>query len=215
MRPAVLVPVKAQAKAKERMASILTAEERAGLAWAMFNDVVRALTPLSCPVVLVTDSERAAQRARNLDWRVLWETTQVSESASVDAASIRLAQEGVPAVLRLPADLPLLQTSDIESLLDVPMQIHSTLLVPSRDRLGTNAILRNPPDLFPSRFGHNSLILHIQEALRARAHLDILENTRIALDLDDSSDIAYFLENETDTETYQLLVSLGLKERGL
>ncbi len=214
MRATVLVPVKDQGKAKARMASTLTAEERARLAWAMFSDLVQALRPLSSPVALVTDSERAARQARALNWRVFWETGQISESASVDAAAAHLAKDGIPAVLRVPADLPLVNTHDIESLIEAPASSPSAILVPSRNGLGTNAILRAPPCLFPSRFGHNSLILHAQEALRAQARLEIRENPRIALDLDDASDIAFFLEARSDTETYRLLASMGWRDKG-
>jgi 2-phospho-L-lactate guanylyltransferase len=179
----------------------------------MFEDLIRILRPLSVPVVLVTDSENAARIGRKLGWRVLWETVQITESASVDEASRRLAQEGSGAVLRLPADIPLARGQDIQQVLDVSPGKRSAVLVPSWDRTGTNAILRTPPDLFPSRFGQNSLVLHIQESLRVQARLELLENPRIALDLDDAGDLVRFLKQESDTATGRLLADLKIKER--
>ncbi len=213
MKTLVLVPVKNQSNAKQRMAPILTEKERASLAWAMFTDVASALDPLGVDVGLVTNSRLAAAHARSRGWEVLWEPFQISESASVDLAARHFARLGFDAMLRLPADLPLVRTEDIAALLEGDTEPASALLVPSRDRMGTNAILRSPPDLFPSRFGHNSLVLHTQEALRAGAHLKIVENPRIALDLDDPSDLARFMESATDTETYRLLSSLNIRER--
>jgi 2-phospho-L-lactate guanylyltransferase len=213
MRTVILVPVKDPARAKARMAPVLTPEDRCRLASAMFEDLIRILKPLSDPVVLVTDSENAAKIGRKLGWRVLWETVQITESASVDEASRQLAHEGTGAVLRLPADIPLAQSQDIQQVLDVRPGKWSAVLVPSWDCTGTNAILRAPPNLFPSRFGQNSFVLHTQESLRVQARLEVLENSGIALDLDDPGDIIRFLERDSDTATSRLLADLKLKER--
>lgn len=198
-----------------RMSPILTGDERSNLAWAMFEDVVEALRALSpaTEVVLVTDSLRAAKRADELGWRALTESHQISESASVDGASSQIAEEGVQSVLRLPADLPLVQPEDIQELLELSLVRPAAVLVPSWDHLGTNALLRTPPDLFPSRFGHNSFVLHTQEALRAQAALEIVQNPRIALDLDDAGDIQRFMEQPSKTRTYRLLEQMRLEER--
>ena len=209
----ILVPVKEHKSAKSRMSTILGVDERALLAKSMFEDVGDALASLSIPVVIVTNSEEAAHRARRLAWRVLWETHQVSESASVDAASAQLRQEGAASVLRLPADLPLVTAVDIEQIFADPVPAPSAVLVPSGDRMGTNALLRTPPDLFPSRFGHNSFVLHMQEARRSKAQIRVTENSNIALDLDDTSDLRRFLERPSNTRTYQLLQKLRIKER--
>lgn len=212
MKTAILVPVKNPTRAKIRMAPILSTEERSRLAGAMLDDLIRSLKPLNTRVVLVTDSEPAAKTARSLGWKVWWETSQISESASVDEASRQLAREKTGAVLRLPADIPLVEAEDIRQLLDFSLGARSALLVPSWDRLGTNAVLRKPPDLFPSRFGYNSFVLHTQEGLRAGAKVHVLENPHIALDLDDAGDILRFLARETDTATGRLLADLKVRE---
>ena len=192
---------------------MLDSDERALLAKTMFEDVAGTLASLSSPVVIVTNSQEAAQQARKLGWRVLWETYQVSESASVDAASAQLRQEGITSVLRLPADLPLVTSADIEQIFADAMPAPSAVLVPSGDRMGTNALLRTPPDLFSSRFGHNSFVLHMQEARRSKAQIRVTENPNIALDLDDTSDLRRFLERPSNTRTYQLLQKLAIRER--
>src|SRR5262245_9329593 len=190
MQPVILIPVKDPEQAKLRMAPELATEERSRLAWAMFQDVARALRSISpaSQIAVVTGSARAANAARESGWRVFWENWQISESASVDRASHLLATQGTEAVLRLPADIPLVEPEDIHALLNQTLENGASILVPSRDFLGTNALIRMPPNLFPSRFGHNSLVLHTQEARRVQASLKILENKRIALDLDTPSD---------------------------
>ncbi len=213
MSTLILVPVKEHGSAKSRMSPVLAPDERAALAAAMFEDVARALAALGLPVTVVTNSGPTARRAKALQWRVIREARQISESASVDEACVRLRREGIESVLRLPADVPLVTAYDLEEILTDALPAPFTVLVPSSDRQGTNAVLRRPPDLFPARFGHNSLVLHVQEAMRAQAQIRILENRNIALDLDDISDIRRFLGHPSETFTHRLLTRLGIGER--
>ncbi len=212
MKLAILIPVKEPARAKHRLAPLLTSAERERIAWAMFEDVSRALHGLATPIVTVTDSARVADKAAGMGWRVLREAKQVSESSSVDTASRHLAGEGLDAVLRLPSDLPLIEKGDVEELIGCGLVAGSALMVPSWNLGGTNALLRTPPDLFPSRFGPDSLALHMTEALSARAHVKIVQNRRIALDLDEPDDLARFMEQETETDTCRLLSELRIHE---
>ncbi len=213
MNAVILVPVKEHSRAKSRLSPLLTPQERGAIAWAMFEDLVRALSPLPYPVALVTNSSRAAVRAEMLGWRVLWEEEQVSESVSIDAASRLLAAEGADAVLRLPADLPLIQSCDIAEIFSLPITTPSTVLAPSWDRRGTNALLRTPPGLFPSHFGPDSFALHVREATDRGIPFRVVENSRLALDLDDVSDLLRFLAQPADGETYRTLMKLDIQER--
>lgn len=213
MTPVVLIPVKEHGKAKSRMSPLLTSRERSLLAWAMLEDLIRAVAPLPWPVIFLTNSQRAAAYAGSLGYRVIWEAEQTSESASIDAASRVLKGEGVGTVLRLPADIPLAQTGDVAELLMQPAAAPGAVLVPSWDRMGTNALLRTPPDLFPSHFGWNSFALHIKEAAAAGAQLRVVENSRLALDLDDASDIARFMALPAEGEAYRMLMELNISER--
>ena len=215
MRIALLVPIKDPRAAKARLQRLLGPEERAELARAMLEDVAAALAPLAgtLPIVAVTSSVEAAARALSLGWRVLDEPEPVSESASVDRASRILTSEGFETVLRIPADVPLVETRDVEALLAELPAAPGALLVPSRDRRGTNALARSPGDLFPSRFGPNSLVLHGHEAARAGAEVRIVENARLALDVDDRADVAKLLQRPADTAAHRLLARLGVRGR--
>ena len=213
MNAVILVPVKEHSKAKSRLSPMLTPLERGAIAWAMFEDLIAALSPLPYPVALVTNSRRAAARVKMPGWRVLWEEEQVSESASIDAASGILAAEGADAVLRLPADLPLIQSRDIEEMFSMPMIAPSAVLAPSWDRMGTNALLRTPPGLFPSRFGPDSYARHIREVTDRDIPFRVVENPRLAQDLDDVADIVRFLAHPADGETYRMLIKMDIQER--
>src|SRR5947209_206588 len=72
---ALLIPVKDPANAKTRLAELLSLDERRRLAWAMFEDVSRAVHSAREPdcVVMVTSYAPAIKRARELGWEVLIE----------------------------------------------------------------------------------------------------------------------------------------------
>lgn len=209
---ALLIPLKDPANAKSRLAGLLSADDRRRLAWAMFEDVSRAVCATTMPdrIVLVSSFEPAIEHARSAGWEVLVEQAQESESASIDWASRWLAERGVEAVLRLPADVPLVEARDIDELISVELQTPAAVLVPSREGTGTNAILRAPPNLFPSRFGPNSLTLHKQEALRLGVKCLIVTNPRIALDIDEPGDVKAMLEIGGSTHTLSVLTEMRI-----
>jgi 2-phospho-L-lactate guanylyltransferase len=210
---AILLPIKNPDNPKSRLSELMSPDQRQRLAWAMYADVARALAAshTQVPVVVVTGFEAAKRHALSLGFEVLFENEQVSESASVDRASRILAARGFDVVLRLPGDIPLLQPDDVDALLAADVLPPGALMVPSFEGTGTNALMRTPPDLFPSRFGPNSLALHKEEASRAGARCIIVDNPRIALDIDEPADLNMFLimgkgTGGEGTETYKITV---------
>ena len=143
---------------------------------------------------------------------ILEELTQNSESRSVDQACATLSRRGFKAVLRLPTDIPALRSRDIDQLLEAD-RAASTVLVPSRDGSGTNALLRNPPDAFPSHFGPGSLRLHLRAARQAGLSACVVEHHRLALDLDTPQDILAFLQQPTQGHTLRVLQAMRLEAR--
>lgn len=212
---ALLIPIKDPANAKTRLAELLSEEERRRLAWAMFEDVSRAMVTASKPdrIVLVTSFSPAIEHAWERGWDVLIEESQISESASVDWASRVLSERGFDTVIRLPADLPLVRAEDIDELLSIKLESPGALLVPSREGTGTNAIIRTPPTLFPSRFGPNSLALHKQEAARVGVECVIVNNARIALDIDEPADVELLLKEGGGTRAVAALNEMNAFER--
>lgn len=144
---------------------------------------------------------------------LITETEQISESASVDFGSKEAKKRGATAVLRLPIDLPLVTAGDIETIFDHDVEGPSIVIVPSRDGTGTNAILRRPPDLFPSHFGPGSLAKHLAEASAAKAACRVIELHRIALDIDDPSDVSEFIQQGQGANVHELLAAMGVPNR--
>ena len=195
---ALLLPVKDLKNAKNRLAAILTPEERFGLAQAMLADTIRTVQAVRCTakIFVVTNYQPALDMAEKNGWEILREDRQISESHAVDFASRVCEERGVTGLLRVPLDVPLVQPGDIDEVLVTESGTPGLVIVPSRDGTGTNAILRTPPALFPSHFGEGSFAKHVSEAKRAAANVIIRRNPRLELDVDDESDLRALLEHD-------------------
>jgi 2-phospho-L-lactate guanylyltransferase len=213
---ALLLPIKDLTHAKQRLAGVLTPEERFALAQAMLADTIRAVCGVrrASKIFVVTNYSPAMLVAEQNGWEILREELQISESVSVDAASRQCERRGITAVLRLPLDVPLVQASDIDELLAVECAAPGVVIVPSRDGTGTNAILRTPPTLFPSHFGSGSFARHCGEAQRASAQVFVRRNARLEMDVDDETDLRALAQHElSGTQTGVWLRESGVSQR--
>ncbi len=188
---AIVIPVKEFSEAKQRLALHFSSADRAALAEAMCADFFEVVAAVRCVerVFVVSKEPQALSRAQQRGWETISESRQISESDSVDGASQYCVAQGVTALLRLPIDLPLAQPQDIEAIFEQLGPAPAAVLVPSGDGTGTNALLRTPPGLFPSRFGSNSFALHLAEAKRCGARVCVVRNERLELDIDELEDL--------------------------
>ena len=211
----VLIPVKSLTRSKQRLAPLLSPDERSALAIAMFRDVLAAvgLAAGVDRVCVVSADGEALRLAAAAGAAGLAEAEQRSESASVDWGAGRCVQMGARSVLILPADLPLLSTADVAAVLSASNGGVGVVLVPSADERGSNAILRTPPDAIPSRFGLGSFERHQHEAAVRGIPCRILRLARVALDVDEVEHLGAVLATKASTHTHALLQELGVGER--
>ena len=203
MKVTALIPVKGFRNAKQRLSALLGSAEREAFAEAMFCDVLRQVIRASgiTETVVVTGDDKVAATAGSLGARVMFEPAETGETDAVDFARISLKDAGHEAVLILPGDLPLLQSGDIEVVIgQVPDgQIAPfALLVPSHDKLGTNALLLAPPDIIKLRFGYDSFSYHISQVSAQGLPIRCFENEHIALDIDEPQDLEKCLASSSD-----------------
>ena len=188
---AILIPVKEFREAKKRLAMHFSPVDRASLAQAMYQDFFGMISAVHCAdrIFVVSSEPQVLSKAKELGWEPIVESSQISESDSVDAASRYCADRGVDTLLRLPVDIPLAEPEDIAGIFEQLETAPSAVLVPSDDGTGTNALLRTPPTVFPSHFGPNSFARHVAEANACGARIRVFRNPRLELDIDDLEDI--------------------------
>jgi 2-phospho-L-lactate/phosphoenolpyruvate guanylyltransferase len=192
MNVAALMPVKGFRNAKQRLSSLLTGAARELLAETMFRDVLRQVRSARglAGTFVVTGDEKVAALASAAGAKIIGEGEENGETAAVDFARLELKRAGFEAVLIVPGDLPLVRAADIEQLLAQAASATApfALLVPSHDRLGTNALLLAPPDVITLRFGYDSFTFHLMQVQAQRLPVRYIENEHIALDIDEPKD---------------------------
>jgi 2-phospho-L-lactate guanylyltransferase len=198
MNVTALIPAKGFRNAKQRLSPLLNGMQREALAEAMFRDVLRAVISARglAGTYVVTGDDQVAAIAGGFQAAIIREPAESGETDAVNFARAALQQAGCEAVLILPGDMPLVRSTDVESLLGlIPGDARQpfTLLVPSHDRMGTNALLLAPPEIIRLRFGHDSFNFHMSEVAGLGLPRRFTENERIALDIDEPQDLERFL----------------------
>jgi len=198
MNVTALIPAKGFRNAKQRLSPLLGATEREVLAEAMFRDVLREIVAARglAGTYVVTGDDQVAEIAASFGTEVIRERAESGETNAVNFARAELQRAGCEAVLILPGDMPLVRGADIEEVLaQVPGGAGPpfALLVPSHDRMGTNALLLAPPDIIKLRFGYDSFSFHMSQVSARGLPLRFIENERIALDIDEPEDLQRLL----------------------
>ena len=99
------------------------------------------------------------------------------------------------------------------------MELHLpfALLVPSHDRMGTNALLLAPPDIIKLRFGYDSFSYHMSQVSAQGLPVRFIENEHIALDIDEPQDLQQFLafgfEDGESTRTARAMLAAQVAEK--
>ena len=181
--PVPLVPVKALAEAKGRLAPEVGPLQRRLLAIAMFEDVVAALQAvpgLDRPVVVSPDQE-VWRRADAMGCRVVEEPPGAGDLNGALAAAAAAATNG-SGLLVVAADLPLASVAGLERVLAAATA--PVAVVPSHDGGGTNVLAWRDPASFAPSFGPASAARHLAVPGAVR-----VDERLLALDVDTADDL--------------------------
>jgi 2-phospho-L-lactate guanylyltransferase len=180
--PVPLVPLKALAEAKSRLAPVLGPLQRRLLTIAMFEDVVadlRAVPALGAPVVVSPDRE-VWRRADALGCRVVEEPPGDHDLNGALAGAAASLSDGAP-LLVVAADLPLASAAGLERVLAARAPV---AVVPSHDGGGTNVLAWRDPASFAPSFGVDSAGRHLAVPGAVR-----VDEPSLALDVDTVEDL--------------------------
>jgi 2-phospho-L-lactate guanylyltransferase len=178
---AVLVPIKAFATAKGRLASTLDADARAALARRMAATVLDAAAPL--PVLVVTGDDEVAAFARAKGAEVLGEPGG-GLNAAVAAGVEHLAGRGFDEAVIAHADLPL-----ATGLAALTGGVDACTLVPDRRGDGTNVLVVPTGAGFRFAYGPGSFARHVAEAERLGLAVRAVRDSRLGWDVDVPEDL--------------------------
>ena len=173
-----IVPLKAAAERKQRLAEVLDLPERIALSEAMARHVLATLRA----VPAIADIRLLSPEPLN-GTDVPWLADHGAElNAALETAVSTL---GARPVLIVHADLPLLDAADVQCLIDGAATA-GCVIAANRHGHGTNAIALADPRGFRFHFGADSLNRHLAEAGPACA---LIERTGLAFDCDTPDDL--------------------------
>lgn len=215
-----LVPLKDLVQAKTRLAGLLRPSERRALAQAMVEDVLTVLTdhPDIEQVTLVSDDPGANLLASNygVDCWPEYSLGARGLNAVIERASARLLAAADETLLVLHGDLPLLTTESISRALACQRASNGLVVGCDRHGRGTNLLAFKRTSVPQFCFGVDSCARHLASARSKGVPAQVLQESGIALDVDEPDDLAEFmtsLNTQGGGHTSALLRATGLGAR--
>ena len=220
----VVVPVKSFNNAKKRLATVLTAPQRAELMKHMLDDVLTAIVATAEVegITVVTSDEEVAQWVGKRAQRIkiplrvfdpgLSPVNVLAEAGLCHAystAAADLVSRGASTMLLLPADIPLVTKADIHALLAQHACPGVSMAAAGSDG-GTNALLVSPPNIIAPAFGENSCQRHSAHAREQGVEPAVLNSAGLNLDIDTLEDIQALLAADRECATLRYLLDSGI-----
>jgi 2-phospho-L-lactate/phosphoenolpyruvate guanylyltransferase len=195
MRTIAIVPAKAPALAKTRLAAELAEGDRAAVSLDMLRGVLAQIgrVPAIAGCAVVSADESVLALARQLGCEPIRETGESGLNPALDLGRVWALDSGADALLVIPADLPLVRASDLADIVSRgEAQGPGIVIAPSKDG-GTNALLLRPPSGVPFCFGPDSARRHQLEAELRGLAVSVLQRDTLAFDVDTPADLTAYL----------------------
>ncbi|MDY6872640.1 MAG: 2-phospho-L-lactate guanylyltransferase [Chloroflexota bacterium] len=187
-----IVPVKPLRRGKSRLSAVLSEDERSQLNHQLFVHTIAVLkqAPAVSDILVVSRDSDVLTEARELQVRTVTENGTPELNNALRRASLFSKSFSNEGILIVPADLPLMTPEDVSDFLGRRGDPPTVVIAPDRRRQGTNLLFTNPADLLVFSYGQESFERHMKLAQHRGAKVEIVENERIALDLDVPEDYA-------------------------
>lgn len=188
-RIGAIVPVKTFSRAKTRLN--LSSDKKEKVCRIMLESVLGTLvrSELIEKTVIVSKDENALGIGKKFGAHEIYDSEELGVNNAVKLADDFLLKDGFEATIVFPQDIPLIQTEDIEALLDFRIRDQCVLVVPSRKFDGTNALFRTPVNVMETHYDEDSYKIHLSTAEKRNAASALVLIRRLMLDIDDQSDL--------------------------
>ena len=180
-----LIPLKTPGLGKTRLSGRLNSDDRKQLVETMLAGVVNALNASR----LVDNIAIVSLSADHCPPGVL----HISDpgnglNGALTYASQQLQRIGASELLVIHADLPLIDSRDIDSFISAGRQ-QDMALASDHHGMGTNAIYLRQPENFTFNFGHGSLARHLRQAEERGLKPALSQARGLQFDLDTEQDL--------------------------
>jgi 2-phospho-L-lactate guanylyltransferase len=196
MKTVVVVPVKDLARAKSRLGSTLSTEERAQLTLDLLQHVLEVIEGsgvVDCIALISPDPQDSHfSPFRNSNSAIHIPEERSGLNNVLKQGRDWAIEQKADALLSVLADLPLLTAHDVKSIVELGRERGTVVLAPDRHIAGTNLMLAHPPALARFAFGRRSFGKHVTLARRAGARVETYTSVGTTLDIDTPEDLAYW-----------------------
>lgn len=198
----VIVPVKPLKRGKSRLSGVLSETERAELNRRLLINTIETLKgiPEIDQILVVSRDPATLSLARDHGARTVLENGSQQLNKALARATAVAHRYAARAVLILPADLPLLTKTGIQTVVAMAKDPPVVVITPDRHGRGTNALLVYPTGLIDYEFGPGSFEKHCDRAERAGARVEVCDLPSLALDVDMPEDLI-FLETNKEADS--------------
>ena len=187
--PWAIVPVKSFAQAKQRLALVLSAQERARLAEVMLCDVLEQLTtlPQLDGILVVTADPLAAQIAGSFGARHIRDPLESGVNQAVARGLDAVPFAECPVAI-IAADVPFATSTEIADALS-GLERNSVVLSPAETDGGTNLLGLRRAGLIEPSFGDGSFARHREQARALNLSCSIFRAKGLGQDIDRAGDL--------------------------
>jgi len=200
MKVFAIVPVKTFDRAKTRLSSVLSPDDRMTLSLMMLQQTLSALAVRAnlARIVVVSSDERARKLAESRDAIFLREENDSGVNSAVSLGNDYSTGQGADATIVIPEDIPLLDGEAISAFCALAENEERCVVIcPSQRYDGTNLLLRKPPNVIRTFFDENSYESHISAARRNDVPVKEFATEQLMLDIDTPEDARQLLENKS------------------
>ena len=196
LKTSAIIPVKTFSKAKTRLNIQQTCKEE--ICSIMLQEVLKTISNcnLVSKIVIVSKDETALKIGRPFNAIEIFDDESGVNNA-INLADEYLSDKKFDCSVIFPQDIPTMTSTDIETLLGFIKSTNSVIIVPSRQFNGTNALVRCPSGLIQTKYDLGSYTHQIDAARTRTNNISIALIRRMMLDIDDESDLAFMLKQNS------------------
>ena len=156
-----IVPIKTFDRAKQRLANVLSEEERRSLMLAMARDVLTCLVQCNrlSGTLIVSRTPEADALAQTFGTERYAESPDTNLAGALEQATQHLIDHfDAKGVIVVPADVPGINTQEVDQILS---EHQSVTVLPDAEHIGTNGLICSPPLCMPYIFDGKSFKPHV------------------------------------------------------
>lgn len=208
-----IVPVKTFDRAKQRLANVLSEDERRSLMLAMARDVLTCLSTCSnlSGILIVSRAPEADALAQTFATERFAESPDANLPESLEQATQHLVTNfDAQGVIIVPADVPGILPDELDQIL---AEHETVTIMPDAENVGTNGLICSPPGRIPYVFDGKSFKPHVDAAYEAGLSPKVVPGTRFTLDVDLPQDLIELCELAPNSQTATYLEREGIVSR--